>query len=167
MRNLVETTYDLIPADTMSNVIVSKNGKTGEKLLKLTRIKARSILFIEVDKVARVNTFRKFNRKDVDKFGMDINNVLTFIIKDGVMPEKWESSWDSIGSFSPSVQSNFGTRHYSNHSKGWASNAPQYKNLQIKTPMGAGMDNMACRVSNTNSSNLRSTTNSPVGFPMV
>ena len=40
-------------------VIVSKNGKVASKNLKVCKVNSRSILFIEVDKVNRKNTFRK------------------------------------------------------------------------------------------------------------
>jgi hypothetical protein len=118
-------------------VIVSKNGKLGSKELKVCKANTRSILFIEVDRVNRVNTFRKTSVKNIDKFGEMGFGKLFVQLKDGVLlnQNKWESHWDSIGSHSPMVQ-----KHFSNHSKGWSSNAPQY----------------------------RSTTNNPVsGFPMV
>jgi hypothetical protein len=93
-----------------------------------------------VDKINRINTFRKFKVKDILELGYDADGIVTYIIKDGVLPDKWESAWDSIGTFSPSVQKNFSRPAFSNHSKGWSANAPQYH---------------------------RSTTNSAAGFPMV
>ena len=74
-------------------------------------------------------------------------------VRDGVLPEKWESDWDTIGQPSQMSVNNRIQPHYSNHSKGWAP--------VIKAPMGASMDALAVSVSN------RSTTNSAAGFPMV
>jgi len=135
----------------MVNICVSKGGKTATKLLKVCKVKARSVLFIEVDKENRKNTFRKVKIKDITSQGV-ANDIPYMYIKDGVLPDKWESSWDAIGSFSPSVQQNYG-RHYSNRSKGWAP--------VIRAPKGASMDALAVSVS------TRSTTNSAAGFPMV
>ena len=87
----------------MIHVVVSKNGKTATKLLKLCKVKARSVLFIEVDKENRKNIFRKVNRTDIVKFSPTAICELT--IRDGILPDRWESAWDSIGSPSPSVQS--------------------------------------------------------------
>lgn len=133
------------------NVHVSKNGKVGTKQLKVCSVKTRSILFIEVDKENRKNTFRKVNRKDIVEFRPTA--ICEIKVRDGVLPEKWESSWDSIGQYSPMTANSFGNRNFSNHSKGWAP--------VIKAPMGSSMDALAVSVSN------RSTTNSSVGFPMV
>jgi hypothetical protein len=135
----------------MVNVCVSKGGKTATKLLKVCKVKARSVLFIEVDKENRKNTFRKVKIKDITSQGV-ANDIPYMYIKDGVLPDKWESSWDAIGNFSPSVQQNYG-RYYSNRSKGWAP--------VIRAPKGASMDALAVSVS------TRSTTNSAAGFPMV
>ena len=134
----------------MVHVVVSKDGKKGTKILKVCKVKARSVLFIEVDKENRKNIFRKVAKKDITPIGL-IGEYQCFSIKDGVLPEKWESVWDNIGSYSPSVQK-YG-KFYSNHSKGWGP--------IIKTPKGASHDALAVSVSN------RSTTNSPAGFPMV
>ena len=133
------------------DVIVSKNGKIGTKSLKVCKVKARSVLFIEVDKENRKNIFRKFKSKDIEKVGTKTDGGTFVLIEDGVLPDKWESVWDNIGSYSPSVQK-YG-KFYSNHSKGWGP--------VIKTPKGASHDALAVSVSN------RSTTNSPAGFPMV
>lgn len=132
------------------NVNVSKNGKHNNKQLKVCTVKTRSITFIEVDKENRKNIFRKINRKDVIDFKPTA--ICSITIRDGVLPDKWESSWDAIGSFSPSVQQNYG-RHYSNHSKGWSAT--------IRPARGSSMDALAVSVS------TRSTTNSAAGFPMV
>jgi hypothetical protein len=132
-------------------VNVSKDGKKSFKELKVCSVKTRSILFIEVDRENRNNIFRKVNRKDVVEFRPTA--ICEITIKDGVLPEKWESAWDSIGQPSQMSLNNRIQPHYSNHSKGWAP--------VIKTPNGSSMDALAVSVSN------RSTTNSAAGFPMV
>ena len=132
-------------------VHVSVNGKSGTKELKVCSVKARSVLFIEVDRENRKNIFRKVNRKDIVEFRPTA--ICEIKIRDGVLPDKWESSWDSIGQPTPMGMNQRLTPHFSNHSKGWAP--------VIKAPMGASMDALAVSVS------TRSTTNSPAGFPMV
>jgi len=137
------------------DVIVSKNGKVGKKSLKVCKANSRSVLFIEVDKENRKNTFRKFKIKNVEKVGTKTDGGTFVLIEDGVLPDKWESSWDAIGTTPiPYYARPQGARpHYSNHSKGWAAT--------IRAPKGASMDAMAISVS------TRSTTNSSAGFPMV
>jgi hypothetical protein len=115
------------------NVHVSKDGKVGTKQLKVCSVKARSVLFIEVDKENRKNTFRKVNRKDIVEFRPTA--ICEIKVRDGVLPEKWESSWDAIGSYSPMTQSKFGTRHFSNHSNGWAPKLPSTTNSAAGFPM--------------------------------
>ena len=88
----------------MVHVVVTKDGKSGTKILKVCKVKARSILFIEVDRDNRKNIFRKVAKKDITPIGL-IGDFQCFSIKEGVLPEKWESYWDSMGSYSPSVQS--------------------------------------------------------------
>lgn len=88
----------------MVHVVVSKDGKSGTKILKVCKVKARSVLFIEVDRENRKNIFRKVAKKDLTPLGM-IGDSPCVYVKEGVLPEKWESSWDSMGSFSPSVRS--------------------------------------------------------------
>ena len=88
----------------MVHVVVSKDGKTGTKILKVCKVKARSVLFIEVDKENRKNIFRKVANKDITTMGMIGDSPFVYV-KEGVIPEKWESYWDSMGSFSPKVQS--------------------------------------------------------------
>lgn len=88
----------------MVHVVVSKDGKKGTKILKVCKVKARSVLFIEVDRENRKNIFRKVANKDIATMGMIGDSPFVYI-KEGVIPEKWESSWDSMGSFSPSVRS--------------------------------------------------------------
>jgi hypothetical protein len=140
----------------MCKIHVSLNGKNGTKELKVCMVKARSITFIEVDRVNRKNIFRKVDRKDIIAFRPTA--ICEITVKDGILPVKWESEWDAIGSFSPSVKSygrmaSAARPHYSNHSKGWAP--------VIRAPKGASMDALAVSVS------TRSTTNSAAGFPMV
>jgi hypothetical protein len=132
-------------------VNVSLNGKHSSKELKVCSVKARSVIFIEVDKANRQNIFRKVDKADIVEFRPTA--ICEITVKDGILPVRWESSWDSIGQVSQSVGNQFGKRSFSNHSKGWAP--------VIKAPMGASMDALAVSVSN------RSTTNSAAGFPMV
>ena len=117
-------------------VTIPVNGKDYTMNLKVCRVKARSILFIEINREERKNIFRQAPMKMLVGFTED-----TITFKDGTQLKKWESGWDTIGQPSPAVASRGSFRPmYSNRSKGWSSNAPQY----------------------------RSTTNNPVsGFPMV
>jgi hypothetical protein len=61
----------------------------------------------------------KVANKDITTMGMIGESPFVYI-KEGVIPEKWESSWDSMGSFSPSVRS-YGRMAYAskpgNHSQ--------------------------------------------------
>ena len=118
-------------------VIVSKDGKVGSKKIKVCKVKARSVLFIEVDKENRKNIFWKVDKKNIEKVGTKTTGEPFILIVDGYLlsENKWESHWDSIGSATPGGNT-YGQKHFSNHSKGWA---PQY----------------------------HSTTNSRAGFPMV
>lgn len=105
-------------------VMVSKNGKVGSKNIKVCKVKARSVLFIEVDKQNRKNIFWKVDVKNIEKVGESNGNPY-IVIKDGILlsDNKWESEWDSIGTSSPMSLNNRIKPQYSNHSKGWA---PQY-----------------------------------------
>jgi hypothetical protein len=118
------------------NVHVSLNGNTGTKQLKVCMVKARSITFIEVDRVNRQNIFRKVDRKDIVEFRPTA--ICEIKVRDGVLPVKWESSWDSIGKISPAAVNSF-----------------QY------TPR-PNYGTMA-----TAAKPFNSTTNSAAGFPMV
>ena len=122
-------------------VHVSKDGKQSTKELKVCTVKARTISFIEVDRANRKNIFRKVNRKDIVEFRPTAICELT--IRDGVLPDRWESSWDSIGQPTQQIRgrglASQYTKHFSNHSKGWAPKLPP----------------------------VQSTTNSAAGFPMV
>lgn len=117
-------------------VHVSKDGKKSHKELKVCTVKARSITFIEVDRENRKNIFRKVNRTDIIEFRPTA--ICEIVIKDGVLPTKWESSWDSIGSYSPMAAKSFGWTPrptYSNHSKGWAPKLPSTTNSAVGFPM--------------------------------
>jgi hypothetical protein len=133
---ITKTSFDSLPAGVIGNVVVSSNGKSGTKLLKLTKLNSRSILFIEVDKVNRINTFRKFKVKDILELGYDVNNTVTYIIKDGVLPDKWESPWDSI-SLNPVKMSPWVRQHgtFSKHSRGWAPTLPSTTNSSAGFPI--------------------------------
>jgi hypothetical protein len=112
-------------------VVVGNNTstKTG---LKITNLNKKTMTVMEVDRPNKKNIFRKFLRTDI----VHIEGFELTLRKD-VLPRKEESDWNSIGQGGYQRR---GWRTYSNHSKGWSSNAPQY----------------------------RSTTNNPVsGFPMV
>ena len=117
----------------MVHVVVSKDGKKGTKILKVCKVKARSVLFIEVDRENRKNIFRKVANKDITTMGMIGDSPFVYI-KEGVIPEKWESSWDGIGSYSPMVGS-YGKPFYNNRSKGWAPKLPSTTNSSVGFPM--------------------------------
>ena len=155
MKKVYVSLPDSFYKGLICKVHVSLNGKKATKELKVCMVKARSITFMEVDKVNRQNIFRKVDRTDI--VGFSPTAICEITVRDGILPVKWESSWDSIGQPSNSVQSygRFATaaKPFSNHSKGWAP--------VIKAPMGASMDALAVSVS------TRSTTNSAAGFPMV
>jgi hypothetical protein len=113
----------------MIHVVVSKGGKTATKLLQLCKVKARSVLFIEVDKENRKNIFRKINIKDITNYE-NVYEGLYLYVKNDVLPDKWESEWDAIGNFSRMAAGSFAYTprpHYSNHSKGWASNSAHFR----------------------------------------
>lgn len=102
----------------MCKVHVSLNGKKATKELKVCAVKARSVIFMEVDKVNRQNIFRKVDRSDITNFKPTAICEITVI--DGILPVKWESSWDSVSGFSNSVKS-YGRMAYAakpgNHSQ--------------------------------------------------
>ncbi len=114
-------------------VHVSLNGKTASKELKVCSVKARSITFIEVDRANRQNIFRKVDRKDVVEFRPTA--ICEITVRDGILPVKWESSWDSIGKLSPMSFNNRIKPHFSNHSKGWAPTLPSTTNSSVGFPM--------------------------------
>jgi hypothetical protein len=84
-------------------VNVSLNGKHASKELKVCSVKARSVIFIEIDRANRQNIFRKVDKVDIVDFKPTA--ICEITVKDGILPVKWESAWDAIGSPSPSVQS--------------------------------------------------------------
>jgi hypothetical protein len=105
------------------NVVVGKDGKVASKVLKVCKANTRSVLFIEVDKENRKNIFRKISVNDIAFRGIVdsvlVNPHLTSIyLKEGVLPTKWESEWDSIGKNSPMTTHQI--KHYSTRSNGWA-----------------------------------------------
>lgn len=137
-------------------VNVSLNGKSASKELKVCAVKARSVIFMEVDKANRQNIFRKVDKVDIVKFSPTA--ICEITVKDGILPVKWESSWDSIGQPSQSVRS-YG--RMATAARGLASQYTKHFPVVIKAPKGASHDALAVAVSN------RSTTNSAAGFPMV
>ena len=115
-------------------VTIPVNGKDYTMNLKVCRVKVRSVLFIEINREERKNIFRKVNRKDIVKFTPTA--ICEITIKDGVLPDKWESSWDTIGQFSPSVvKNNYPRQHFSKHSSGWAPKLPSTTNSRVGFPM--------------------------------
>jgi hypothetical protein len=114
----------------MVHVVVSKDGKKGTKFLKVCKVKARSVLFIEVDRENRKNIFRKVAKKDITPIGL-IGDSPAFSIKDGVLPDKWESEWDAI-STNPVKMSPYGRQsltRYSSYMK------PSTTNSSVGFPM--------------------------------
>ncbi len=87
----------------LCKVNVSLNGKSASKELKVCSVKARSVIFIEVDRANRQNIFRKVDKVDIVDFKPTA--ICEITVKDGILPVKWESAWDAIGSPSQSVQS--------------------------------------------------------------
>ena len=148
----MKQTYVVLPDSFYKGLIckvhVSLNGKKATKELKVCMVKSRSITFMEVDKVNRQNIFRKVDRTDI--VGFSPTAICEITVRDGILPVKWESSWDSIGQPSNSVKS-----------YGRFATAASGGSVVIKRPMGSVMDALAVSVS------TRSTTNSAAGFPMV
>jgi hypothetical protein len=102
MKNSVQLPDSFIKG-LICKVHVSLNGKVGTKELKVCMVKTRSITFIEVDRENRQNIFRKVDRKDIVEFRPFA--ICEITVRDGILPVKWESAWDSIGQPSNSVQS--------------------------------------------------------------
>lgn len=106
------TDFSRVLAGQMMDVTVSLGKATKTKQLKVCKINTRTILFIEVDKTLRLNTFYKFPVKEVQRF-LDKLEPAVLEFKNGVMPEKWESSWDSINpkpafAYTPRPSYNYG-----------------------------------------------------------
>jgi len=110
-------------------VVVPVKGKSFSMNLKVCRVKARSVLFIEVIKPERKNIFRKASMKMLDSF-----NESTITFKDSTLLDKWESSWDAIGTVTPGGNT-YGKKHFSNHSRGWAPRLPSTTNSSAGFPM--------------------------------
>jgi len=132
MKNSVQLPDSFVKG-LIVNVHVSLNGKTGTKQLKVCMVKTRSITFIEVDRENRQNIFRKVDRKDIVEFRPTA--ICEITIKDGILPVKWESSWDSIGQPSPMSLNNRIQPHFSKHSQGWAPKLPSTTNSAAGFPM--------------------------------
>jgi hypothetical protein len=94
--------FDNLPAGSFLDVTVSLNGKVKTRNLKICKVKPRSVLFIHVDKPNRVNTFFKIKYSDIEEY---FNAIGLLVLKDGKIPDKWESAWDSITSPSQMVRS--------------------------------------------------------------
>jgi hypothetical protein len=135
-------------------VTVSNGNTSASKVLKVCKANSRSVLFIDVDKTKRLNTFRKFRMKDIADVTTSDDGVITVEFKTNIMPDKWESPWDDIGKYSTSIRTNL---PYVAKPAGWRPNGNGYGAV-IKRPMGSVMDALAVSVS---------TTNSAAGFPMV
>ena len=148
MKQLPIQLPDSIYKGLICKVHVSLDGKKSCKELKVCSIKARSITFIEVDKANRQNIFRKVDRTDI--VGFSPTAICEITVRDGILPVRWESAWDSIGQPSSNVKS-----------YGRFATAASGSAVVIKRPMGSVMDALAVSVS------TRSTTNSAAGFPMV
>lgn len=119
-------------------VNVSLNGKKSSKELKVCSVKARSVTFIEVDRANRQNIFRKVDKADIVEFRPTA--ICEITVKDGILPVRWESSWDSIGQPSQNVRggrvlASHVSRHFSTHSKGWAPKLPSTTNSAAGFPM--------------------------------
>ena len=96
--------FDNTPAGQFIDVKVSIGGKTKTRNLKLCKVKPRSVLFILVDKENRVNTFYKIKYTDIAEY---LPAVSFLKLKEGVLPDKWESAWDSINP-NPTKMSSYG-----------------------------------------------------------
>lgn len=139
-------------------VTVSNGNTSASKVLKVCKANSRSVLFIDVDKTKRLNTFRKFRMKDIADVTTSDDGVITVEFKTNIMPDKWESPWDDIGKYSTSIRTNL---PYVAKPAGWRPNGNGYGAV-IKRPMGSSIDALAA-----NPPWKKSTTNSAAGFPMV
>lgn len=133
MQNQVQLP-DSFSKGLICKVTVSDKGKTGTKELKVCTIKARSITFIEVDRENKKNIFRNVNRKDI--VGFKPTAICEITIRDGVLPDRWESDWGSI-SINPVKMSPYTKqqRVFSKHSQGWAPKLPSTTNSRAGFPM--------------------------------
>jgi hypothetical protein len=115
--------FDNLPAGSFLDVTVSLNGKIKTRNLKICKVKPRSVLFIHVDKPNRVNTFFKIKYSDIEEY---FNAIGLLVLKDGKIPDKWESAWDSI-SPNPVKMSSYGRQsltRYSSYMKPSTTNSP-------------------------------------------
>ena len=157
MKKVYVSLPDSFYKGLICKVHVSLNGKKATKELKVCIVKARSITFMEVDRVNRQNIFRKVDRTDI--VGFSPTAICEITVRDGILPVKWESAWDSIGQPSSNVRS-YG--RFATAASGLASQrSKHFPSVTIQRPKGSVMDALAVSVSN------RSTTNSAAGFPMV
>lgn len=140
-------------------VAVSSGNKSATKTLKVCKANSRSVLFIEVDSVKRVNTFRKFRINGIADITKSDDGVNTVEFKPDIMPEKWESHWDAIGNYSPAIKSRL---PYVAKPADWSKSNGNGYGAVIKRPMGSSIDALAA-----NPPWKKSTTNSAAGFPMV
>ena len=133
----MKQTYVVLPDSFYKGLIckvhVSLNGKKATKELKVCIVKARSITFMEVDRVNRQNIFRKVDRTDI--VGFSPTAICEITVRDGILPVKWESAWDSIGQPSQMSLNNRIKPQFSNHSKGWAPKLPSTTNSAAGFPM--------------------------------
>ena len=122
----------VIQQGSFIHVAVDYMGKKATKELKICRIKARSILFIEVDKPNRKNIFRKVNLKDID-----LLTPTQLHVKKDILPTKWESAWDAIGQPTTPFphRPGYGRVTFSKHSQGWAPKLPSTTNSAAGFPM--------------------------------
>jgi hypothetical protein len=111
------------------DVTVSLNGKYKTRNLKVCKVKARSLLLISIDRDNRVNTFFKIKYSDINQYD-GVEGLL--LLKEGKLPEKWESPWDSI-SVNPVKMSPWVRQHgtFSKHSQGWAPTLPSTTNNSV------------------------------------
>jgi hypothetical protein len=111
------------------DVTVTLNGKSKTRNLKVCRVKARSLLLISIDRDNRVNTFFKIKYSDISQYD-GVEGLL--LLKEGKLPEKWESPWDAI-SVNPVKMSPWVRQHgtFSKHSQGWAPKLPSTTNNSV------------------------------------
>jgi hypothetical protein len=135
MKQLPIQLPDSIYKGLICKVHVSLDGKKSCKELKVCSIKARSITFIEVDKANRQNIFRKVDRKDI--VGFSPTAICEITIRDGILPVRWESAWDSIGQPTTPFphKPGYGKITFSKHSQGWAPKLPSTTNSAAGFPM--------------------------------
>jgi len=132
-------THVILPDSFIKGLIVkvhvSLDGKKSCKELKVCSIKARSITFIEVDKANRQNIFRKVDRKDI--VGFSPTAICEITVRDGILPVRWESAWDSIGQPTTPFphKPGYGKITFSKHSQGWAPKLPSTTNSAAGFPM--------------------------------